>query len=61
MIEGRKEGRRKGVSAEMKLGTDAFNVFVGNTEAVHCFLQITVLDVNTPEKAASQADSFITG
>lgn len=44
----------------MKLGTGAFNVFVGNTKAVHCFLQITVLDVNKPEQTSSQADSFIT-
>lgn len=58
------ERRKKGISTEMKLETaylDAFNVFVGNTKAVHCFLQITVLDVNKPEKASSQADSFITG
>lgn len=46
---------------EMKLGTDAFNVFLGNTKAVHLFLQITVLDVNKPEQTSSQADSFITG
>jgi len=57
----RKEGKKKGISIEMKLGTDAFNVFVGNTEAVHCFLQKTVLDVNNPERTSSLADSFITG
>lgn len=44
----------------MKLGTDAFNVFVGNTKAVHCLLQITVRDVNKPEKASLQA-TFVTG
>lgn len=38
-------------------GPDAFNVSVGNTNAGHCFLQITVLDVNKAEKASSWADS----
>lgn len=59
LIEGRKE-RIKGISIEVKLGINAFNIFVGNTEAVCCFLQITVLHANEPEKTSSQADSFIT-
>lgn len=45
----------------MKLGMDAFNVFVRNTKAVCCFLQITMLDVNEPKQTSSEADSFKTG
>lgn len=60
MFDERKEGRKKGRSIDVKLGTGAFNVFVGNTKAVHCFLHITVLDVNKPEQTSSRADSFIT-
>lgn len=59
-MEGRRE-RIKGISTEGKLGMDAFNVFVGNTKAVCCFLQITVLHANEPEQTSSQADSLITG
>lgn len=60
LIEGRKE-RIKGVRIETKLGTGAFNIFVGNTKAVCFFLQIIVLNANEPEQTSSQADSFITG
>lgn len=44
---------------EMKLGTDAFNVFVRNIKAVHFFLQIVVFNVNKPEQTSSQADSLM--
>lgn len=60
LIEGRKE-RIKGVSIGMKLGMDAFNEFVGNTKAVCCFLQVTVLNANELEQTSSEADSSITG
>lgn len=45
----------------MKLGIYSFNVFVGNTRAVCCFIQITVLRANEPEQTSSQADSFVPG
>lgn len=45
----------------MKLGMDAFNEFVGNTKAMCCFLQVTVLNANELEQTSSEADSSITG